>query len=387
MKKLISILIIIVFTFSLVGCKESKQEIDKLAVVLATGLDLTEDNKYLITVQILNAQKSAGGSMGNPRSGEGQNPADVIFYSAEGDTIDDSIAKMSVKLGNSLFFHSKYTVIGKKLAQYGMELTIDALTRGFDTRLGNVLLVTGGNASDIVKNVTSEDKIPANTVEKLINIQGKYGYCPIINRVKFVNSLYNGTSAPITGVINLKRNDGNIVFDLSGTAVFDKNKLVGFMDMYETRGMQWTKSGVKSGEIVTYFPDNKIIDFTILDSKGKSKFVLKNGKPVIKIDITVKSNLYQTTEKIDPVKNYKVMDELNDLQSAAVIREVQLSAYAAQKQFKLDILNFSGAIKRDNPDYWSKIEKNWKEVFPNIKVEINVNSQVKRPGLISKPII
>lgn len=387
MKKIIVIFITIIFSTSLVGCRKTRQDINKISVVLATGFDLTPDNKYLLTVQILNSQKDESNSSGKSNSGGKQISSDVIVYSMEGYTLEDTIAKMSTEVGNKLFFHSKYTVVGNDLAKYRMNVVIDSLTRVQFSRLSNVLLITKGKASDIVKNTTDQDKIPANTVEKLIELQGNYGYAPVINRVKFIESLYNKSSAPIAGVINLQKNDGNTVFKVAGTAVFKRDKLTGFMDMYQTRGMQWIKGQVKSGEIVAYFPNNNVADFGIIDSKSKIKPIIKNGELTMKIDITGESIINSMTGTLDPMKDYKVMDKFNYLQNEAIEKEVRLALYTAQKQFKLDILDFNAAIKADNPDYWSKIEKNWDNIFPNIKVQVNVNFKVKRPGLISKPVI
>ena len=153
MKKIISILSIIFFTFSLVGCIEAKTELNNLSVVLADGFDLTKDNKYLLTVQVLSTQKNSSSSMGGQSKGGQQISSDIIVYSVEGETPTDAISKLSIKFGNELFFgHSKYMVIGKDLAQAKLDLLVDAMLRGHDTRLDNVLLVTKGKASDIVKN-------------------------------------------------------------------------------------------------------------------------------------------------------------------------------------------------------------------------------------------
>ena len=387
MKKIASILIIIVFTISLVGCSKVKNELNELAVVLAIGFDLTGDNKYLTTVQILNSQSDSSTSIGGKNKKGQQISSDVLVYNMVGNTPHDTISKLSTKLGKNLFFsHSKYTVIGNDLAKSGLNLLFDSLIRHTDAREDNILLITKGKASDIINTVTSEDKIPANVVQSLIKLQRNYGYMPVISRLNFANALYSKTSAPILGVINLQKDTTSDIFNLSGTAVFNKDKLTGFMDMYQTRGMQWIRGEVKTGTILVRLPDNKIINFEILTAKSKIKPIIKDGDLIMEVNINEEGNIREMTENLDPMKDYTVMDKLSNLQSEAIEKEAKLAVYAAQKQFKSDIFDFSGVIKRDNPDYWNKIEKNWDSIFSNIKVKINVNSSIKRPGLISKPI-
>lgn len=388
MKKIVAVLMILVLITTLVSCKGAKHEVDKLAVVLAVGFDLTRDNKYLFTVQVLNTEKESSSSSMGQNKNEQQNPSDVIVYSMEGQTPNDAITKLNRQLANTLFLgHTKYIVIGNDLAKAGMALFVDESLRGYDRRVDSILLVTEGRAQDIVKTVTNEDKIPANVVDELIKNQENYGYIPVVSRMNFVNVLYSKTAAPTLGVISLRENNGNKVFDLGGTAVFNKDKLVGYMDINQTRGMQWINGKVKNGNISVCLPNNNFVDFYILTGKSKIKSKMENGELVIEIKIKEEGNIQTMTMPVDPMKNYKIMDEFSEIQGEAIEKEAILALQVAQKKYKLDIFDFSGVIKRDNPEYWNKIQKNWSDIFPNLKVKIYVDSKVRRPGLISKPVI
>jgi spore germination protein KC len=388
MKKIVAVLMTLVLIITLVSCKGAKHEINKLAVVLAVGFDLTRDNKYLFTVQVLNTEKESSSSSMGQNKNEQQNPSDVIVYSMEGETPNDAITKLNRQLANTLFFgHTKYTVIGNDLAQAGMALFVDEALRGYDRRVDSILLVTEGRAQDIVKIVTNEDKIPANVVNGLIKNQANCGYIPVVSRMNFANALYSKTAAPTLGVIRLRENNGNKVFDLGGTAVFNKDKLVGYMDINQTRGMQWINGKVKNGNIAVSLPNNNFVDFYILTGKSKIKSKMENGELVIEIKIKEEGNIQTITMPVDPMKDYKIMDKFSEIQGDAIEKEAILALQAAQKKYKLDIFDFSGVIKRDNPEYWNKIQKNWSDVFPNLKVKIYVDAKVRRPGLISKPVI
>lgn len=386
MKKITVLLIILVLIPSLSGCNSTKQEVDKLSLVLAAGFDLGKDNQYIATIQILNPNKNpSGSSIGN--KGSQQNQSDVIVYSMEGRSPRDAISKLSTELGNNLFFgHSKYTVIGKDLAETGMDLIADTLLRNYDTRANTIMLIANGKASDIISATTSENKISANVVEQLIKLQKNYGYAPVVSRLDFANSLYNKNSAPVLGVISMEKNNEYATLKLAGTAIFDKNKLAGFMDMYQTRGMQWIKGNVKDGSVAVPLPNKKIVVFSILSSKSKIKSKIENGKLVMEISVKEEGNVVEMTAPFDPMKNYKDMDTLSSLQSHAIEGEIQTALEAAQKQYGLDIFNFSGTIKREHPEYWNKIEKDWNKLFPDIKVKVYVNAEVKRTGFFSKSI-
>lgn len=385
MKKFISIFIIIIFIITSTGCKESKQEINQMGIVLTSGFDLSPDGKYIITSQILNTQK--GSSSASQQNAQQSSPEVAVFTSL-GENPVTATTNLSETYGKPLFFgHAKYVVLGEKLAKSGVSLLMDLVFRLRTARPDTIILVTKGKASDIIKASVPDEKIPADKVENLAMFQSSKGYSPNISRLQFANVLLNKTGAPILGVINIKNefNTDN-VFDLSGTAVFKGDKLIGYMDINETRGLQWINGKVQSGTIKASFPNGDIANFYILKSKSKIKPILKDGSLSMQINITEEGNLIEMSAPLNPMENYKIMDELSTLQANAIKSEVLLALNAAQKQYKADVFGFGKIVSENYPDFWDKIKSNWPSIFPNLKIDVNITSQVKRPGIISKPM-
>lgn len=387
MKRLILISMSIIIMFSATSCKESKRELEKLAVISAVGFDLTPQNEYVVTVQILNPQKESGSTMGGQKSGGPQGGSDVIIVSEKGSTPTDAVNQISTILGRELFWaHSKFTVLGENLAQSGMALFIDASLRSSQTRPDVPLLITKGTASSIITAVTKDEKISATSIERLLKEQSIIGYAPVISRLDFTNLLAGKSKAPIAGVINFRENDiTGRELELAGTAVFNKDKLVGYLDKNETRGLNWIRGKIKSGGLVASLSDGNSILFDIVKSSSKVYPTVKDGDLTMVIDIKEQGNIRETVANIDPMKKPELMDELSKIQNKVIEGEINLVLQKAQKELKVDIFDFADAIHRDYPKVWESIEGNWDEVFPNIKTKINVNSTLKRPGVISKP--
>ncbi|NMM65794.1 Ger(x)C family spore germination protein [Clostridium sp. P21] len=386
MKKFTAIFMIILTLFSTTGCKGTKTEIENLAVVMATGYDQLPGNKYLLTVQVLNPQKSSSGASGKEKVGGSQSTADVIIYSDTGASPAEAIAHLSTRIGKNLFFaHSKYTVIGKGLAEAGLATLIDSLLRGYVTRPDIPILVTKGNATDIVSSITSDDTIPANTVYRLIRQQSIMGYAPVQTRMNFANKLSSKTSAPIAGVINVNKNIYG-TFEMEGTAVFKNDKLIGFLNKNQTRGVQWINGKVKGGNLLVPSQNNKIISFEILGSSSKVEAIKKNDSVMMLISIKEKSNIREMTGKLDPMEDEKIMDEFSKFQNETIQKEVKEALFVAQKELKADIFDFGEIVHKTYPNEWDKIGENWQNIFPLIEVKIMVDSSLERPGTISKPV-
>ncbi|MBP2032961.1 spore germination protein KC [Clostridium algifaecis] len=382
MKKIICILISIIISLSFTGCRGSKQEVEKLAVVMAIGFDLTPENKYLVTVQILNAQKESS------KGDQGSSSPQVMIFSSEGYTPYDAISNLSTKYGRDLYFgHSQYIVIGKHLAESGLSLFIDSALRSHQTRAGDILLLAKDKASEVVAFKPIDETIPSNSVKNLTKLQSFKGYSPIISRLDFANALYSKTSSPIMGVIDINQSSNiSPTLKLDGTGVFRKDKLIGHLNIKETRGMQWIKGKVKNGTITTSLPNGKKITFYILGATSKVKSIIENNNIIIKVNIKSQSSILELDDKLDTMKHPKIMDDLGKLQSEAIEREVNLALNASQKKFDADIFDFGSLIHRDYPKEWKSLEGNWNNIFPHIKVEVTVTSNLKNPGTISKSI-
>lgn len=150
--------------------------------------------------------------------------------------------------------------------------------------------------------------------------------------------------------------------------------------------MQWIKGKVKNGTITTSLPNGKKITFYILGATSKVKSIIENNNIIIKVNIKSQSSILELDDKLDTMKHPKIMDDLGKLQSEAIEREVNLALNASQKKFDADIFDFGSLIHRDYPKEWKSLEGNWNNIFPHIKVEVTVTSNLKNPGTISKSI-
>ncbi|AKN31394.1 spore gernimation protein GerC [Clostridium carboxidivorans P7] len=386
MKKLICIFMSIITVFSAAGCKGTKQEVEKLGLVLAIGYDLTPQNKYKLTFQVLNPEKESSQSKNASKSGQ-QVSKDVMVFSSEGDTPYDALSHLSTDYGRNLFLgHNEYLVISSKLAEAGLSLASDTILRGQQTQPDSILLITKGTASEILKFQPVGENIPAHSVRDLIKLQSIKGYSPAVSRLDFISALSSKTAAPIMGVIDIdKENNNGTTFKMAGTGVFEKDKLIGYLNMNETRGMQWIRGKVKDGSITAALDSSKIT-FFLLNAASKIKPIVENDSVTMQITIKTESSILEMPGKLDPMKNPKIMDNLAKLQNEAIEKEVKLALNAAQKKLSADIFDFGGVIHREYPKTWSKLEGNWNKIFPNIKVEVVVNSTIKAPGMISKQL-
>ncbi len=324
LKRLILVIIFLFPVLLLTGCWDAA-ELQDLDIVSAVGIDAGSDeveNRYLVTVQIINEGQIAGGSGKGGSTGEA---APVTTLSATGSTISEALRKISPKSPNELFFpHVQLLVIGEELARkQGIQDLFDWIERDPEFRtLFPILIVRENKAQTILQITTPLEPIPAAKIfgglETTKKIWGEYA----TTRADQVIQQLNGQGANLTGVqingepekgndmSNIQKISPNTEIEIRGLAIFNKGKLVKWLDGDAARGATWVNNEMKKTVINLDCNEEKnSIAINIMRSKAKLKAKIINGKPVIYITVRAEGHISEVHCAIDLGKN-KIIEKV-----------------------------------------------------------------------------
>lgn len=334
-----------------------------------------------MTAEIVNPQKNQPGGKGNK-----SNTTNEIVYSTISNSVTGCRGRMSKILSKELTTaHTKYLVIGRRLAEYGIADLVDALIRGFKLKLNTPVLVTVGEASEILNTRSTHEIITANEISDIITQQKRYGYTNVSTLLDIANSLASTSSNPICGVIELEKQEGSEQrFRLDGSAVFKKDKFVGFLNEKETRGLNFALNKVKAGYVEVEKTKKNIVGFELINSKGKIKTYSTGIE--LNADIIVKNDcsLVELNEATDIMKTPGILQNYQEMENVQIQNEIQDAIYKIQKVLKVDVLKLGEEIHIQNPKAWKTVSKDWGKIFPKVKINIIVQSRIKRIGRINK---
>lgn len=392
MKKisLYSKIIILLMTCLLLlsGCW-SRRELNFLAIVEGFGVDQGPGpDKVIVSHQIVKpdvAKAGQGSSGGNGGSG-----SSVWNLTTRGQTLFDAIRKGALKSSRRLYYgHNKIIVIGEETAKGGVSPYLDLAGRDPELRPGVwIFIARGATAEEIINAQSLQNPISSNVIDDMAKVSRASSYAAPVKIEEFLlrlNSEPTAVYAP--GIIIDKRikKDGQefVEFKLSGTAVFSDDKLIGWLNEKETRGMLWILGKITSGIIVVKSPDHKNIGLEIVKAKSKIKPQIKEGKLSIAVEVEAESNLGDSESRQDLVtpENYA---KLIEHQCEAIEGEIRACLEAAQKKFNADLFGFGQAVHQNYPQDWKMIKDDWEEIFPTLAVELKVTSNVNRYGMIEE---
>ncbi|MCL6547780.1 MAG: Ger(x)C family spore germination protein [Alicyclobacillus sp.] len=396
------------------GCWD-RVEVKDLALVMATGIDRAPTGSGVqVTSQIAIPSGVGGGqTMGGGSGGGGELGKSFFLETATGQNIQDALQRLQEKLPRRLYnAHRRVILIGEDMARQGIGGVLDFFGRDPMNRLRVYLLVTRGmRAADAMSISTHLESIPGQEIKKLEDQD-------VGMRVTFREFLIMAASEgrdPVAGALERYKEPGSPGggeagaggaggagsggsgsggggsssgerVSLSSTAVFRDMRLVGYLDDDETRGAMWVMGKIKNAYVTAYVPEGHgTVSLFITSAKRRTTVSVKGGRPAISVELKGSGEIVEndTNLDLDDTNNLKIVKRR--LENA--VRQRVLRAVAkAQKDFHADIFGWGQLLYETHPRLWKQIKPRWREMYPEVTVEVTTNILPLRPGTSGPPL-
>lgn len=386
MKKNIIIMSLIILILILSGCW-SKRELNELALVAALGIDLIDD-EYAISAQVIDPSQ-----VSSKQSASGHAP--VVTYHAKGKTVFEAVRKILALSPRKLYFaHLQLVVIGEELAENGLRDTIDFLARDQEIRNDFTVIVSQkATAKEVLNVLTPIEKIPANKMlNSLKSMQDAWGSTLVVdiedlvtdlgvNNQYFVLSAIEVLGDKSLGIdqTNVERIETPVKLKFTGLAIFKEDKLLGYLDEYESKSLNYLNNKIKSTIEIIGCPSKGELSTEITQSKTKTTGVIRDGKPTINISINVVQNVAEVNCDMD-LTEMETMDWINKQTAEHIKKNINQLLKILQKNYQADVLGFGEAIHRADPTEWKKIKDDWQTIYPEVEVNVRVNVNTQGLG-------
>lgn len=383
MKMNLIIFSLIFLILILSGCW-SKRELNELALVAALGIDLVDD-EYVISAQVIDPSQ-----VSSKQSASGHAP--VVTYHAKGKTVFEAIRKILALSPRKLYFaHLQLVVMGEELAKNGLRDTVDFLGRDQEIRNDFTVIVSQqATAKDVLNVLTPIEKIPANKMLNSLKVmQDAWGSTLEVDIEDLVTKLGVNDQFFVLSAIevlgekslgidqtNVERIETPVKLKFTGLAIFKKDKLLGYLDEYDSKSLNYLNNQIKSTIEIISCPSKGELSTEITQSKTKTKGVIIDGKPSIQINMNVVQNVAEVNCDID-LTTLKTMDWINNQTEEHIQKNVEKVLNTLQENYQADVLGFGEAIHRADPKEWKKIKNDWHTIYPDLEftVKVNVNTQ------------
>lgn len=384
MKKVIVLLIIVSFTF--MGCWDSV-ETEELGLVKVIGLGKGKNDDVRVIIQEIPHEKRTTSNQG--ASGGGKNS--FHLYSSTGTTISEAIQSMSASEHHKLYFaHTKVVVLDEALvSSKGIKPVIDFFERNPELRLSTWILIAPMKQFDEI--LTKNVGIGLDTggiLDETIHNKKEKSFLAISNLGSFIELFNKSGSEAYAAGVNTTAKDSlnetiksNQKFYVRDTAVFKDDKMIGWLTEKEYKGFSWV-NGYSKGAIINIPFGDEVISLRIVRVKSKLEPIIDDGKMKININVKILSNIEESQANYN-FMNEDIIKKAEELQNQKIKSEI-IAALEKSRRLGSDVFGIGNYFNMKYPGFWKKVESNWNSYYPEVNVNINVDSTIKNIGNIYK---
>lgn len=397
------------------GCWD-RVEVNDLAIVTGVALDADGPETVKLTVAI--AVPANVTPPGSPGAGGGQEPANTT-KAAVGRTVMEAVTRLQEKTSRRLFWaHNGIILIGDELARRGVGGVLDFFSRHRQPRLRAHVVVAPQRAEDLLATwAPVEADVPSAMRELGMQRTGLMtdllrftemlltdGREPVVARMEAVAA---GARQPRTlgmdggggagsggggsGSGGGIGSGGGGATDflqpaITGTAIFKGDRLVGYLDDHDTRGLLWLLDELVTGGVtVTLGEPGRWITFELLSASSRVKPRFENGRIVAEVTLSAAADIVDNAAGVDagkPAALALLEEELAETIAVAVRRVFR----RLQEEFGSDAVGIGDAIRRHDPQRWNELAARWDDVFPTVELDVHVRARVRGTGLATPPL-
>lgn len=385
-------IILAVCLLLLAGCWNSK-ELDDLGIVVAVGIDKTEDDQFLLVTQVINPSEIATDA---PTT-----RPPVSIYESTGDSIFEAFRNMTEKSPRKMYLSQlRVLVIGNRLAEEGILPSLDIFYRDHEFRTAFfVTIAKDTGVKDLLKVLTPYEKIPANKLmHSMESVQRSLGSSKGIAIDELIAQILSKGQNPVlpglliegdaeigTAIENIEKIDAPTQLRVDHLAVMKEDRVIGWLTPDESKGLNYITGDMESTTVSYPCDSEGLVSVEVLRTDSSSKAKFEDRTPSISIELELEGNVGELNCPIDLTKAESI-ETINGDVEKKVKQMMEAAIKAAQEDFGSDIFGFGSLIQRKNPDYWKTVEKDWNSQFKELKVEIQVKAQIRRKGNSTQPI-
>lgn len=395
----------------LAGCWD-RREINELAMVSSVGVDKEKD-LWRLTAEIF--RPPAGGGEGG---GGGGGPIRQVWVArGQGYTVFQAIRDMAAKVPRRVYWaHCTVVIVGEEAARAGITEVLDFWDRDPEARRSANILVCRGRAEDlIVDNQGSLEKTVGLEVVGLKKVVRANAHSRVSSINEFLVAMAAAGADPITGGLELKAvpeppglaqggggggqggagsaggggSEGGggrpvRILRLKSIALFRKDKLVGFLEPAEARGLNWVRGDFASTIInvrCPQHPDKKDdrVGLELFRVASRLEVKAREGRP--EITVKVKTELALADQGCQGDLTKPEPRRSLERQAATVIRNEIEAAVGRAKTLGVDPFAFGEAIHRGQPRLWKQLEKDWPQGLKDLTVKVDSTAKIRRSAL------
>lgn len=375
-KKFVLLFIVAVNVFLLTGCW-NYVEINGQINVSGIAVDIGRfGKKYHLSAEIITVSSKEKESVS----------ASVV--ETESDTVFEGIRNLMTITTKKLYFgHCKAFVISEKAAKNGIGEILDMTIRNHELRSEvDVVIAKSGEARQVLLTEGIANPIMAYKIYDLMETSPKaVGGALTTKAYKVFNSIQSDGMSTVIPALEIRDAEDKKVLKFAGVAVFDKDKLVGYLDERQTKYLSFLNDKIGRSGLLTFKASEKpdlFLSYELYKNDTKRKMRFDGEVPSVEITVNTSVIIGEAEIQADFSKPEE-LEKARRLFEENMEKDLTELIYTAQAKLDCDILGLGSQMEKSNPKMWEKYKDNWNQTFKKLKINVKCKAAITGSGIDS----
>lgn len=356
------------------GCW-SKREIEDLGLILGMGISKTGDGLYIVTVQLANPQAIVA------ENADQRDLYTILEYS--GLSIFDATRNLSAVSARRLFFpHLKVLIIDEAIAKEGLGEVVGFLKQDLELRLEHEVLISKISPREILDTPNTLGVVPAQLLDQAgrrVGIIDKIYVADMRELIGVTSNPYLNFTTSLVEKRFAPTEQERDYLKISSIAVFDNDKLAGYLDYEEGQAYNFITGNFLNGLIAFEGREDKRVVIEMLGANSSVRPSFKDGKVSFDIEISGEGNIAERIPKGE--KQNLDIESLKEQLDKTIEDKINKALDRAQNELKVDYYNLSTHFHRKLPKEFHQLRDNWNYQFSRADISVSVDIAIIHPAL------
>ncbi|MCK8828292.1 Ger(x)C family spore germination protein [Natroniella acetigena] len=266
-------------------------------------------------------------------------------------------------------------IFSQELAEAGLQEHIDALWRN-PIAPGSLVLAISSERAENIKNIeiASRHEI-GEYLQFLFETTARNSLLPKKTLNDFFTSFYIKGRDPHLPLLDYGTNEVDII----GTAVFQRDQLVGTLEKKETRALMLLQHMYSKGELSLEVEDY-MVNYYVQEAATKLTPYYEDEQLNIKVDLELDVDLTEFTTYERIIDNPQLLEKVEENLAAALKKESHI-LFNKLQDYQSDILGIGQILKSEHPEDFDAAT--WHQDFALASVNVSVEVNLRRLGISS----
>lgn len=387
MMKFIRLIIYCFCLMAITGCWNSR-ELKSLGIIDGAAIEKEKD-ELLFTCEII---KPTAKSKSELKGSE------TVIMQSKGENIFEASRNASSLVDRKLYWtHANVYLFSEDIGKEGLLDYLDFFIRDHETRaFVNIAIMKDCKGEEIIGKGQSLDKYSSKSLKTKLDTSAKINSKAYeATGLSFLQDCYSKGIEAVVGVASIgskkinsqtevdKNNDVNI--NIEGAAVFRGDKMVGFLNGEETRGLNFVRGNVKGTIIAVNLEDNKYFSLEVVKANSDKEVVFKGDKVFGQIEIKIRGKVAEVISEQD-IEKIQSINRIENKLEAKIEKDIKDTIKKVQS-YKSDVFGLGQELYRHDYNNWKKVEKNWNESFAKLEIKVEVKVDIDNYGITTPQLV